>query len=95
MLSSEFTNILSKHIKESTSLKDNSDNGSNQIFPLHCFNKWTLLSKTSLYNWKDVWLENIVFLRQFVDVKNPFIGYQQNWSKHVNNLKSTIQFTLK
>ena len=41
----------------------------------------------------------MVFARQFVDVSNPFIGCQQNWRKistfHVNNLKSTVQITLK
>ena len=28
------------------------------------------------------WQEKIVFSRQFVDVLNPFIGCQQNWSKN-------------
>jgi hypothetical protein len=43
----------------------------------------------------------MVFSRQFVDVLNPFIGCQQNWwideyhVVYVNNLKSSVQITLK
>ena len=34
------------------------------------------------YMFSSHWHEKIVLSRQFVDVLNPFIGCQQNWSKN-------------
>ena len=54
------------------------------------------------FHWKifsSHWHEKIVFSRQFIDVLNPFIGFQKLKKKyniyHVNNLKSNLHITMK
>ena len=59
-------------------------------------NLYGFLGKPEGYYWSH-WHEKIVFLRQFIDVLNPFIGCHQNWSKiqYLSCNKNSVQITFR